>query len=193
MLAFLCLLTYTNTTCATMAIANLPLQAAYPLMKRVTNWTSGFLGLTFGWGSIVGWTAMTGSLSWRVNLPLYAAGVCWSFGYDTIYAFQDKKDDPQAGVKSTALLLEGWHARAFLTVLAVGFVSLLALTGKNVDAGPAFLLTLLATLLHVGWQVGTVDLDSPADCFSKFYSNSWIGFVMLPGLLLDYSNRVLIH
>ncbi|KAG8905131.1 Para-hydroxybenzoate--polyprenyltransferase, mitochondrial precursor (PHB:polyprenyltransferase) [Tulasnella sp. 403] len=70
-----------------MAIANLPFQIAYPLIKRFSYWTSAFLGITFGWGSLIGWSAMTGSLTWEINAPLYAAGVCWAFGYDTLYAF----------------------------------------------------------------------------------------------------------
>jgi len=96
-------------------------------------------------------------------------------------------------VKSTAILFDGWQAKAFLSVLAVGFVSLLAVTGHLVDASPAFLFTIIGSLLHVGWQVSTVDLNSPADCFSKFYSNSWIGFVMLPGFILNYSQKLATH
>jgi len=191
-LLFFYILTWTNPTCAKIALGNLPLQVIYPLSKRFTFWTSGILGVTFGYGSLVGWSAVTGSLCF-VNIPLYAAGVCWAFGYDTIYAFQDKRDDPSAGVKSTAILFDGWQAKVFLGVLAVGFVSLLAVTGHLVDASPAFMFTIIATLLHVGWQVSTVDLNNPADCFSKFYSNSWIGFVMLPGFILNYSQKLVAH
>jgi len=188
---FLYVLTWTNPTCMRIALSNLPLQFTYPLAKRYTYWTSGILGLTFGYGSLIGWSAVTGSLSW-INVPLYLAGVCWAMGYDTIYSHQDMADDPRAGVKSTAILLQGKKPRAWLTALAIGFVALLIVTGIMLEATPAFYLTVLAAALHVGWQVSTVDLGNPSDCFDKFYSNSWIGFTMLPGLLLEYKARLAI-
>ncbi|KAG8891118.1 Para-hydroxybenzoate--polyprenyltransferase, mitochondrial precursor (PHB:polyprenyltransferase) [Tulasnella sp. 332] len=186
---FFYVLTWTNHTCAKIALANLPLQFTYPLAKRYTHWTSGILGLTFGWGSLVGWSAVTGSLSWA-NLPLYLAGVCWAMGYDTIYSHQDMADDPKAGVKSTAILLQGRSPRTWLTLLAMGFVSLLAITGLMLETSRVYLLAVFAAALHVGWQVCTVNLGKPSDCFEKFYSNSWIGFVMLPGLLLEYQKKL---
>ncbi|KAG9015019.1 hypothetical protein FRB94_007091 [Tulasnella sp. JGI-2019a] len=186
---FLYVLSWTNPMCVKIALGNLPLQFTYPLAKRYTYWTSGILGLTFGYGSLIGWSAVAESLSW-VNLPLYLAGVCWAMGYDTIYSHQDMADDPKAGVKSTAILLQGRNPRAWLTVLAIGFVTFLAISGVMLEATPAFFYTVIAAALHVGWQVKTVELGKPSDCFEKFYSNSWIGFVMLPGLLLEYAAKL---
>src|SRR3546814_9881874 len=60
-------------------------------MKRVTWWPQAFLGLTFNWGALVGWAAMTGGLD-PATFLLYAAGIAWTLGYDTIYAHQDKAD-----------------------------------------------------------------------------------------------------
>src|SRR5438045_8313561 len=73
-------------------------------MKRITYWPQLFLGLNFNWGALLGWAAVTGSISWPALL-LYAGGICWTLGYDTIYAHQDKLDDARIGVKSTALRL----------------------------------------------------------------------------------------
>src|SRR3546814_10320979 len=79
----------------------MPLVLAYPLMKRVTWWPQAFLGLTFNWGALVGWAAMTGGLD-PATFLLYAAGIAWTLGYDTIYAHQDKADDLLIGIKSTS-------------------------------------------------------------------------------------------
>ena len=84
-----------------LGVASLVLVGAYPLMKRLTWWPQAFLGLTFNWGAIMGWTAVTGHIGWGAIL-LYAAGFCWTMVYDTIYAHQDARDDETAGVKSTA-------------------------------------------------------------------------------------------
>jgi len=61
----------------------------YPLMKRFTYWPQAFLGLTFNWGALLGWSAAQGTLA----LPaifLYGAGICWTLIYDTIYAHMIK-------------------------------------------------------------------------------------------------------
>ncbi|MCG8440715.1 MAG: 4-hydroxybenzoate octaprenyltransferase, partial [Caulobacterales bacterium] len=84
--------------------ASLVLVFVYPFMKRVTYWPQAFLGLTFNWGALIGWSAVTGSLAWP-PLLLYLGGIAWTLGYDTIYAHQDKDDDAMIGVKSSALKL----------------------------------------------------------------------------------------
>ena len=82
--------------------SSLVLVAIYPFMKRFTYWPQIVLGLTFKWGALVGWSAVTGSLS-PTPIALYAGCVLWTIGYDTIYAHQDKEDDLLVGLKSTAL------------------------------------------------------------------------------------------
>lgn len=67
---------------------SLALVIVYPLMKRVTYWPQLVLGMTFNWGALLGWSATQGSVDWSACLPLYAAGVCWTIVYDTIYAHQ---------------------------------------------------------------------------------------------------------
>jgi len=85
-----------------LGVSSLALVAIYPFAKRVTYWPQFVLGLTFNWGALVGWAAVTGGLEAPAVL-LYAAGILWTMGYDTIYAHQDKEDDVLIGVKSTAL------------------------------------------------------------------------------------------
>ena len=84
----------------------------YPLFKRVTYWPQLILGLTFNWGALMGWTAITGSISLSPIL-LYLLGIFWTLGYDTIYAHQDREDDALIGVKSSALFL-GDKTKLFL-------------------------------------------------------------------------------
>src|SRR3546814_309561 len=101
LLGLLVLLQFNGAAILT-GLASMPLVLAYPLMKRVTWWPQAFLGLTFNWGALVGWAAMTGGLD-PATFLLYAAGIAWTLGYDTIYAHQDKADDLLIGIKSTAL------------------------------------------------------------------------------------------
>jgi 4-hydroxybenzoate polyprenyltransferase len=86
-----------NQNCIMLGFASMPLVVSYPLMKRFTNWPQLFLGLTFNWGALMGWTAVHGDFSLLHTLPLYASGVFWTLIYDTIYAYQDSKDDKLIG------------------------------------------------------------------------------------------------
>ncbi|CAE6519428.1 unnamed protein product [Rhizoctonia solani] len=189
--AYLVLVHWAPPLCTLFAVLNLPMQIAYPLFKRFTYWPSLFLGMTFSWGSLCGWSAMTGSINWKIAGPLYLAGVCWAFGYDTIYGYQDRRDDPKAGVKSTALLL-GADPQPFLYTLAAGFIAFLTLAGLFNRQGPLYyVFTVGFAAAHVYWQVSTLDVLNPADCWAKFYTNSWIGWPMwVGGLLGDYFYRV---
>ena len=111
-------------------------------MKRITYWPQAFLGITFNWGALVGYAAVTGRLD-RAALLLYAAGFFWTLGYDTLYAHQDKEDDALIGVKSTALLLGTATPRWLLGFYGCTLVSAGA-AGCLAGKGWLFYLALLA-------------------------------------------------
>lgn len=176
----LILLPFNGFTIA-VAAASLILVAVYPMMKRVTYWPQVFLGLAFNWGALVGWAAVMGSLA-APPLLLYAAGIAWTLGYDTIYAHQDKADDLLIGVKSTALKL-GRHTRPWLWGFYTLTVALLAAAGAAAALGWPYFLMLALAAAQFGWQAATVDIDSPADCLAKFRSNRLAGFLVLAGMI----------
>src|SRR5579864_2137108 len=141
----------------------------YPLMKRVTYWPQFFLGLNFNWGALLGWAAARGDVDWSAAL-LYAGGICWTLGYDTIYAHQDKDDDALIGVKSSALALSR-RTRPFLFVFYAGAALLWAAAGARAANGWPFWLGLALATAQMCWQAATVDTDDSADCLAKFRSN----------------------
>jgi 4-hydroxybenzoate polyprenyltransferase len=181
LLCGLCVLLPFNGFTIAVAAASLVLVAVYPMMKRVTYWPQIFLGLAFNWGALVGWTAVTGSLA-APPLLLYAAGIAWTLGYDTIYAHQDKEDDLLVGVKSTALKL-GCNTRPWLWGFYGVTVGLLAAAGVAAGLGWPYFAMLGLAALQLGWQAATVDIDSPADCLAKFRSNRLTGFLVLAGMI----------
>ena len=181
LLCGLCVLLPFNGFTIAVAAASLVLVAVYPMMKRVTYWPQIFLGLAFNWGALVGWTAVTGSLA-APPLLLYAAGIAWTLGYDTIYAHQDKEDDLLVGVKSTALKL-GCNTRPWLWGFYGVTVGLLAAAGVAAGLGWPYFAMLGLAALQLGWQAATVDIDSPADCLTKFRSNRLTGFLVLAGMI----------
>jgi 4-hydroxybenzoate polyprenyltransferase len=165
-----------NALTVTVAVGSLALVAVYPFAKRVTDWPQAVLGLTFNWGALLGWTAVRGDLALPALL-LYAAGVFWTLGYDTIYAHQDKDDDLLIGVRSTALRL-GTATRPWLFAFYGGMLALLATAGAAAGLGWLFALTLVPAALHLGWQAATVDLDDASDCLAKFRANRVVGVIV---------------
>jgi 4-hydroxybenzoate polyprenyltransferase len=161
--------------------ASMILVAVYPFMKRITYWPQAWLGLTFNWGALLGWAAVHGDLA-APALVLYAAGVFWTLGYDTIYAHQDKQDDALIGVKSTALRL-GAASRPWLAVFYGLAAVLLALCGVLAGLAWPFYVALGVAALHFVWQAMRVALDDQKDCLAKFKSNRDVGLILFAGIV----------
>lgn len=166
-----------------MGAASLGLVISYPFMKRITWWPQFVLGLAFNWGALLGWAAVHQSLAGPPVL-LYAAGILWTLGYDTIYAHQDKQDDEKIGVKSTARRF-GDHSARWIGGFYAGMVVLMV--PALLLAGFAPWLTALVVLALAGqllWQMRAVRYDDPANCLRVFRANVWAGWLVLAGLLL---------
>ncbi len=169
-----------------LGIGSLAIVAAYPFAKRVTSWPQLVLGLAFAWGGLVGWSAQSGSLRPAAGC-VYAAAVLWTIGYDTIYALQDARDDPAAGIKSTARLF-GPHVRLAVGLLYAGAVLLIegALAAAGGTGAPGRFALAQAGVagfaLHLGWQVATLDPADPARALHLFRSNRGAGLLLFAGL-----------
>lgn len=164
-----------------LGFASLALVFTYPFMKRITYWPQAWLGLTFNWGALMGFAAVTGELALPAVL-LYAAGFFWTLGYDTIYAHQDKADDIFAGVKSLALKL-GEGSRPWLVGFYAVAIALMTAAGLAADIGWGFYALLTLALAQLLWQALTVDIDDPPDCLAKFRSNRLFGWLVLAALI----------
>jgi len=186
-----------------LGVGSLALVAAYPFMKRITWWPQAWLGLTFNWGALLGFAAATGAGAefWRgmagsvlrhpslfpavaadgaLKLPallLYASGVFWTLGYDTIYAIQDLEDDALAGVKSSARRL---GAQAPLAILAfyLACLALLMLMGFTAGLSPPYYLGLIGYGVCLFSQVRRVRVDDPAGALRLFRMNTLAGLIL---------------
>jgi 4-hydroxybenzoate polyprenyltransferase len=161
----------------------LPIVALYPFVKRFSHWPQAVLGLAFNWGALMGWASVLGRLD-LAPLILYAGAICWTIGYDTIYAHQDREDDGLLGVKSTALRF-GRATKPWLTFLyAIAWLAI-TLAGLLASAGFAFLLGMMLAALQLAWQVATLDMDDAENCLVRFRSNRDFGLIVLASILID--------
>ena len=172
-----------------LGVASLATIVIYPFMKRLTDWPQVALGIAFSWGALMGWAAFYGRLDWAPVL-LYAGGILWTIGYDTIYALQDKEDDALIGVRSTALLF-GARARPYLAGFYAGATILFAAAFVIAGAGWLAYAALVIGTLQLAWQVVAIDIDDAQDCLRKFRSNREYGLILFAGLVADCVARSL--
>lgn len=166
-----------NALTIAVGLASLPLIVIYPFMKRITWWPQLFLGLTFNWGALVGWTAVADTLP-LAPILLYIAGIFWTLGYDTIYAHQDKEDDALVGVKSTARLFQD-GSRRWIGAFYASMIGWILFAGFSVGLHWTFVIGVGAAAWHLMRQATEVDLDDPSDCLNTFKSNRDVGFLLL--------------
>jgi 4-hydroxybenzoate polyprenyltransferase len=179
--AGLVVLVQLNTFAIVVGAASLPLIFTYPFMKRVTYWPQLALGFTFNWGALMGWAAVHGEIA-PPALALYAAGVFWTLGYDTIYAHQDKADDAFIRVRSSALKL-GDATRPWLFAFYGAAVALMALAGFLATLAWPFYLALALAAGQLAWQAARVNTDDAGDCLAKFKSNRLFSWIVLAGIV----------
>jgi len=185
---FLCLLAFIvliqfNYFTILLALGSMPLAFTYPLMKRYTYWPQLFLGITFNYGLILGWTAITDEIN-LIPLIFYLGAVFWTLGYDTIYGFQDLKDDEIIGLKSTSIKFKQ-KPNLFLTICyLLLFLSLITI-GVLLKLNVVFYFMLITVAYQLYFlQIRKLNIKSSKTCLSIFKSNNNIGFLVLLGLVL---------
>lgn len=182
LLAFLILLTLNSLTILLGVFILAPI-LIYPFMKRVTNYPQAMLSLCFSWGTLMGWTAVTNQVALPGILATLAA-FCWTMGFDTIYAHQDKEDDAVIGMRSTALTF-GEATKKWLWLFYGATLILLFVAGYMVGARLIFATAIALAALHASWQITTLNTEDPANCLKRFKANGLFGLIILLGLLAD--------
>ena len=120
---------------------------------------------------------------------MYAAAICWTIGYDTIYAHQDKDDDALLGLKSTALKF-GDKTQMWLCLFYGLTIVLLGHSGALAGAGVLFFTGLLVAGAHLGWQIKSLKIDDSDTCLRLFRSNRNFGFIILAALLAEQTINI---
>jgi len=180
--AFFVLLNF-NTFTIILALGSMPLAFTYPLMKRYTYWPQLFLGITFNYGLILGWTTIKGQVD-VVSVLLYIGAIFWTLGYDTIYGYQDIKDDEIIGLKSTSIKFKS-NPYIFLILCYFIFLLLLLNTGYLLELNKLFFLFLITIFIHMFYfQIKMLNINNPNSCLQIFKSNNFLGLLIFIGLII---------
>jgi len=180
--ALLVLLNFNSYTII-LALGSMPLAFTYPLMKRFTYWPQLFLGITFNYGLLLGWTSIHSGFN-LAPIILYLGAIFWTLGYDTIYGYQDIKDDEIIGLKSTSIKFKN-KPYTFLFVCYFLYLLSLLITGYLLSFNKISLLIFILILIHMLYfQLKKLKIDNSISCLKIFKSNNILGLIVLIGLII---------
>ena len=180
--AFLVLINF-NLFTIIIALASMPLAFTYPLMKRFTYWPQLFLGVTFNYGLILGWTAIKGEID-IIPIIFYIGAIFWTLGYDTIYGYQDIKDDEIIGLKSTSIKFKG-KEKQFIILCYTFFLALLIVGGFYMKFDIIYYLLISIPFAQIFFfKDKSFKANNPSSCLKAFKSNNILGLIILINILI---------
>ena len=166
-----------------LALGSMPLAFIYPLMKRYTYWPQLFLGITFNYGLILGWTTINEQID-IIPIIFYSGAIFWTLGYDTIYGYQDIMDDEIIGLKSTSIKFKN-NPIKFITLCYFIFLINLLITGILLKLGSFFYLVFVLIILQMTFfQLKQIKIEDNARCLKIFKSNNFLGLLVFISLLI---------
>ena len=174
-LAFLILLQFNKLTII-LGMVSMILAFTYPFMKRITYWPQLFLGLTFNWGIIMGWTALTNYISVE-PLLLYTSAIFWTLGYDTIYGLQDINDDEIIGIKSTSIKFKN-NVKIFVGICYALFIFFLLFLGTMLKINIYYFIFSLFFILSLIYQMIIFQSHNSESCLKAFKFNNITGILI---------------
>ena len=160
-----------------LGLSSMILAFAYPFMKRITYWPQLFLGLTFNWGIIMGWSAMTNNISTEPMI-LYLSAIFWTLGYDTIYGLQDVYDDEIIGTKSTAIKFKD-NIKIFVSACYCLFVFFILILLFMMEISKSNLILVPLFILSLIYQIKIFNIENPKSCLKAFKNNNLVGIFIL--------------
>ena len=181
-IAFIVLIQF-NLFTIILALGSMPLAFTYPLMKRFTYWPQLFLGVTFNYGLILGWTSINSEIN-IIAMIFYIGAIFWTLGYDTIYGFQDIKDDEIIGVKSTSIKFKK-NPKLFIFLCYLIFIVVLTYLGILMNFNKIYFGGLILIAMHLFFfQVKNLDINLNSNCLKIFKSNNFLGLLIFLNLLI---------
>ena len=182
LLALMVLLNFNKFTII-LALGSMPLAFTYPLMKRFTYWPQLFLGITFNYGLILGWTSIKGQLD-IVTIIFYLGAIFWTLGYDTIYGYQDIRDDEIIGLKSTSIKFKGKEKKFLFTCYSLLLILFLS-GGYFMEFNKIFYFLMIVPFIQLFfYQIRNFKSKEPENCLKVFKSNNLFGLLVFLNILI---------
>lgn len=165
----------------------------YPFTKRWIPFPQLVLGFTYNMGVFIGTAAVTPEWLTASTISLYAAAICWTLAYDTIYALQDREDDTRLGVGSTAVLfgrhvkyaVAGFYGIMHLLILIAINQNAITLSSSSLPFKPLIIYALLLiSLTYILYRLSQLKIQNVSQCREFFVQNQWVGMLVFLALLI---------
>ena len=181
--AFLILIQF-NFTTILLGLASMPFAFSYPLMKRYTYWPQLFLGFTFNYGLIMAWFSIKPEFSY-IPILFYIGAIFWTLAYDTIYGFQDIKDDEIIGVKSTSIKFKK-NPKLLIFICYLIFILMQIISGLLMEFNYYYYIGIVIIAVHLlFYQIKNLDISNPKICLEKFKANNFLGLIVFVNILTN--------
>jgi len=158
----------------------------YSFTKRFTRWSHLVLGLGLGIAPVGGYLAVTGVWSdpWWMLVALAGAVMCWTGGFDILYALQDIDFDRANGLHSLPAKVGAQRALTIARGLHVATVALLALVGYGAAQGWLYLAGVAVAAALLVFEHSLVHADDVSRVDKAFFtvnmalSSAFFAFVL---------------
>jgi len=181
------LVCFLNNTTILLSVVALFLAATYPFTKRFLAIPQAYLGIAFGFGIPMAFSAVNDyipPLAW----VLLIANVFWAIAYDTAYAMVDREDDVKIDIKSSALFF-GKNDVLAIMLCYVAMLGIFLYVGSFLGFGKFYYIGLgVAMGLAIG-QYQLIKNRDKSSCFNAFLFNNWIGLAIFLGFAAEYYFR----
>ncbi len=154
-------------------LLSLPFIIIYPFMKRLIYFPQLVLGLVFNWGVFIVSFEIYNKITFDL-LVLYIACIFWTLAYDTIYAYQDMKDDIKNKLKSTAILF-GARGQLFVKLFYIIFLSIIGYLGFKSSNSMVSIAIIFLFMLFIIIYLNKWKIESNASSNYFFKINNYIG------------------
>jgi 4-hydroxybenzoate polyprenyltransferase len=160
-----------------LGIGSMPFAFSYPLMKRFTYWPQLFLGVTFNYGIILGWSSIFDEINFT-PIILYLGAIFWTLAFDTIYGFQDIKDDEIIGIKSTSIKFKN-NPYLFIKLCYSIFLISIICVGYLLNFNQMYFILVFICIIYIFYsQIYKLNVNDASVCLKVFKSNNFLGFII---------------
>tara|TARA_B110000003_G_C16652604_1_gene534856 strand:+ start:3449 stop:4297 length:849 start_codon:yes stop_codon:yes gene_type:complete len=154
---------------------------SYPLTKRFFCMPQLYLGITFGFGILIAFSAVQNQIPPQAFL-LFAANIFWAIAYDSHYAVSDMSDDRALNIYSVPLTFKGLTIKIiFISYLLMFFI--LYVIGFIEQFSYQYYLALLIAIFIALYNCNLSKKLNSEKNFKAFLLNNYLGCFIFLGFL----------
>jgi 4-hydroxybenzoate polyprenyltransferase len=168
-----------------LSVAALALAATYPFTKRFFALPQAYLGVAFGFGIPMAYSAQIGQVP-PIAWLLLLANVFWAIAYDTEYAMVDREDDLKIGIRTAAITF-GRHDVAAIMLCYVAMLGILLYVGLHYRLSVYYHAGLALAAGIMAYHYSLIRGRNREGCFKAFLHNNWVGAAVFGGIAAHFA------